>query len=90
MRAWLVELVDQVARRLRRHDLKGRTVELKVRFADFRTINRSTTLREPTNTTQELLEAGIELLTKRLPPVICRCGCWDLACLALTPVENHS
>ena len=46
---------------------QGRTVELKVRFADFRTINRSTTLREPTNTTQELLHAGNELLTNRLP-----------------------
>ena len=67
LQAWLVELVEQVARRLRRHELKGRIVELKVRFADFRTINRSTTLREPTNTTQELLQAGNELLTNRLP-----------------------
>ena len=32
LRAWLVELVEQVARRLRQHDIKGRTVELKVRF----------------------------------------------------------
>ena len=68
LRAWLVELVEQVARRLRRHDLKGRTVELKVRFADFQTITRSMTLVKPTSTTQELLEAGVELLTKRLPP----------------------
>lgn len=68
LRAWLVDLVEQVARRLRRHDLKGRVVELKVRFADFKTISRSMTLPEPTNLTQELLNAGIELLTKRLPP----------------------
>ncbi len=68
LRAWLVELVEQVARRLRRHNLRGRTVELKVRFADFRTITRSSSLAEPTNITQELLSAGVELLTQRLPP----------------------
>jgi DNA polymerase-4 len=68
LRAWLVELVEQVARRLRRHDIKGRIVELKVRFADFKTISRSLTLAEPTNITQELLDAGLEMLTKRLPP----------------------
>ena len=67
LRAWLVDLVEQVARRLRQHDIKGRTVELKVRFADFKTISRSLTLAEPTNITQELLDAGIELLTTRLP-----------------------
>jgi DNA polymerase-4 len=40
---------------------------LKVRFADFTTITRSLTLPNPTNVTQELLEAGIELLTDRMP-----------------------
>ena len=63
----MVELVEQVARRLRRHDIEGRTVELKVRFADFEMISRSLTLGVPTNMTRELLEAGVELLTKRLP-----------------------
>ena len=67
LRAWLVELVEQVARRMRRHDIKGRTVELKVRFADFQTITRSMTLTTSTNITQELVEAGMELLTKRVP-----------------------
>jgi DNA polymerase-4 len=68
LRAWLLELVDQVARRLRRHHLKGRTVELKVRFADFQTISRSITLAAPTDITQELCQAAVELLTTRLPP----------------------
>jgi len=67
LRAWLMELAEQVARRLRRHALKGRTVELKVRFADFQTITRSLTLSEPTNITQELLQAGTELLATKLP-----------------------
>jgi DNA polymerase IV len=68
LRAWLVDLVEQVARRLRHYDLRGRTVDIKVRFADFTTISRSLTLREPTHATQELLDAGLELLTNRLPP----------------------
>jgi DNA polymerase-4 len=68
LKAWLVELVEHVARRLRRHDIKGRTVELKVRFADFKTISRSLTLEQSTNITQELLNGGMELLTQRLPP----------------------
>jgi DNA polymerase-4 len=67
LRAWLLELVEQVARRLRRQGLKGRTVELKVRFSDFQTISRSITLDEPTNITQELWLASVELLTTRLP-----------------------
>ena len=67
LRAWLVELVEQVARRMRQHDIKGRTVELKVRFADFQTITRSMTLTESTSSTRELLDAGVELLTKHLP-----------------------
>ena len=61
------EFVEQVARRLRQHYIKGRTLELKVRFADFQTITRSMTLAESTNITRELLDAGVELLTKHLP-----------------------
>ena len=38
-----------------------------MRFADFTTISRSITLPESTNVTQELLIAGTELLTTRLP-----------------------
>lgn len=68
LHAWLVELTDQVARRLRRHELKGRTVEVKVRFSDFRTITRSVTLAEPSSITNELLQAGAELLRTKLPP----------------------
>jgi DNA polymerase-4 len=36
-------MADAVAGRLRRHGLVGRTVTLKIRFGDFRTITRSTT-----------------------------------------------
>jgi DNA polymerase IV len=40
----VVRMADAVAGRLRRHGLAGRTVTLKIRFGDFRTITRSTTI----------------------------------------------
>jgi len=67
LRAWLVELTEQVGCRLRRHGLRGRTVQLKVRFADFSLITRSYTLPEPTDITDELWRAADELLCQRLP-----------------------
>jgi DNA polymerase-4 len=62
LRAWLVELAEQVACRLRRHNLRGRTVQLKIRFADFHTITRSKTLAQPTNITDEISRTAVELL----------------------------
>jgi DNA polymerase-4 len=44
----LVRLSDGVASRLRAAQVEGRTVSLKVRFADFQTISRARTLPEPT------------------------------------------
>ena len=67
LKAWLVSLVEQVARRLRDHNRTGRTIDLKIRFSDFKTLTRSLTLSTSTNITSELLEAGIELLCNRLP-----------------------
>ena len=54
----LLEEVEEVAERLRRHRLKARTVTLKLRYGDFRTVTRSETLREPTNLTKLLWEAA--------------------------------
>ena len=67
LRAWLVGLTEQVACRLRRHELRGRTVQLKVRFADFSLITRSQTLPEPTSITDELWRVADEMLCQRLP-----------------------
>lgn len=67
LRAWAVELTEQVGRRLRRNQLRGRTVQLKVRFRDFQTITRSTTLSRPTNVTQEIWHAVDVMLSTRLP-----------------------
>ena len=67
LRAWLLDLTEQVARRLRAHGYRGRTVQLKVRFAPFRTITRSQTLSEPTHVTEELWQKAAEMLATRLP-----------------------
>ena len=37
LRTWLLELVDQLAGRLRQQALRARTIELKIRSSDFRT-----------------------------------------------------
>ena len=62
LRRVLLEQVDQVARRLRRHAFKARTVTLKLRYGDFTTLTRSHTLGEATNITQELWQASEALL----------------------------
>ncbi|MFA7096693.1 MAG: DNA polymerase IV [Gammaproteobacteria bacterium] len=67
LRNWLRELTEQVASRLRREGLYARTVQIKVRFADFQTITRAQTLPQPTNVTQTLWRVAADLLAKRLP-----------------------
>jgi DNA polymerase-4 len=67
LRAWLVELTEQVGWRLRKYGLRGRTVHLKVRFADFSIITRSQSLPEPTDITQELVRTAVGMLSRRVP-----------------------
>jgi nucleotidyltransferase/DNA polymerase involved in DNA repair len=49
LRATLLDLADAVARRLRGHGLRGRTVTLKYRDEAFRTLTRAETLARPTD-----------------------------------------
>jgi DNA polymerase-4 len=67
LQAWLMTLTEQVASRLRRHSLRGRTVQLKVRYDDFNTITRSQSLPEPTSSTDTLWRIASNLLSSRLP-----------------------
>lgn len=66
LRAWLRELTGQVGRRLRRHRLAARTVQVKLRYADFRTVSRATTLPASTDATLELWRPARELLSRQL------------------------
>ncbi len=67
LRAWLLDLTDQVSRRVRAQGIRGKTVQLKVRFGDFRTITRSQSLAEPTNVTDDFWRAASGLFDDRLP-----------------------
>jgi len=67
LRAWVFELTEHVGRRLRRHQLRGRTVQIKLRFSDFRTITRAVTLPTSTSSTHEIAQAAAGLLDSSLP-----------------------
>jgi DNA polymerase-4 len=54
----LLRLSERTAARLRAVDAMGRTVSIKVRFADFTTITRSKTLREPTDVARVVYETA--------------------------------
>ena len=61
LKAWLHELADLVGRRMRRHDIFSKTVQLKLRYDDFETITRRKTI-EATHSTNTLFETAKELL----------------------------
>lgn len=62
LRPELVRMSDAVAARLRRHGFRGRTVQLKVRYGDFSTITRSTTLPVATDRGTEVLDVAWRML----------------------------
>jgi len=61
VRRKLLRLAERVAGRLRSAGFVGRTVSVKVRFADFTTLTRSRTLREPTDVGQALYATARDL-----------------------------
>jgi DNA polymerase-4 len=58
----VLRMSGEVARRLRSASRRGRTVQLKVRYSDFRTITRSRTLAGPTDLAAEIARVAHELL----------------------------
>jgi DNA polymerase IV len=58
IRAVMLEQVEQVGSRLRRYGLRARTVTVKIRFGEFQTITRRTTLAEPADTTAAIWSAA--------------------------------
>ncbi|HET6214497.1 MAG TPA: DNA polymerase IV [Micromonosporaceae bacterium] len=67
IRRTLLALSGGVAERVRRAGQVGRTVALKVRLADFRTLNRSRTLPTPTDVAREVFSTAWALF-EALPP----------------------
>jgi DNA polymerase-4 len=55
---------EEVARRLKGHEVVGRTVTLKLRYADFTTITRSRTSRRPIETAGQIKALATRLLSR--------------------------
>lgn len=68
LRIWLLDLVDHLGTRLRRADVRARTLEMKLRSSDFHTVNRRQALPEPTNHTDLLWREAARLFEKSLKP----------------------
>lgn len=58
----LLKLSVDVGRRLRKNSLKGKTITLKVRYADFRTLTRSHTLLRTTDLDDVIYQEACSLL----------------------------
>ncbi len=67
LRTWLLKQAERVGRSLRKQGLRGRTVTLKVRYADFTGLTRARTLKEPTNLTRVIHETAVALLDELRP-----------------------
>ena len=64
LRKKLLLLSESVARQLRRRGLRGRTVKLKLRYSDFKTLTRQVTLGTPTELEQVIFDQAARLLDK--------------------------
>ncbi len=63
-RQTLLELAEEVGRRLRASGKKAGTVQIKVRFSDFRTITRQCPLRPPGDGDAELIRLALALFER--------------------------
>jgi DNA polymerase IV len=61
------DLSEQVGRRLRKASLAGNTIQIKLRWSDFTTITRQTTLASATNLDQEIFETAAALFKENWP-----------------------
>ena len=58
----LHEQSAEVARQLRKNNLAGKTIKLKIRWPDFTTLTRQITLNNPTDQEEEITRAALELM----------------------------
>jgi len=68
LRRVLAGVAEDVARRLREQSATARTVVLKLRYSDFRTITRQTSLAEGVDSAEQLTAAAEALLDKAAQP----------------------
>ena len=60
----ILRMCERAASRMRQRNLSARTIAIKVRFADFKTINRSKTMPSPVTSTKEIYEISKNLYQK--------------------------
>jgi len=66
LEASLRKLAENTARRLRASGLKGKTIRLKLRLADFTTFTRQATIARPTNSADVILAEASRLLAREM------------------------
>ena len=66
--ASIVSLAEELCRRLRSRDLRGRTIGIKVRLDDWTNVTRSRTVEQPTNDPALVTEVALDLLRAYSPP----------------------
>lgn len=59
---WLLIQAEGVGKELREDGRRGRTITLKAKFSDFKTVTRSRTLNEPTDSTEVIFRVASRLL----------------------------
>jgi len=64
LEATLKELSAEVGKNLRKEHLAGSTVKLKIRWPDFTTLSRQSTMPVPVNLEEEIYQAALDLLRK--------------------------
>ena len=58
----LNKLADKVSNRLKKKNLRGKTIQIKLRWSDFTTLTRQNTLSKPTNDSQIIQQTAKKLL----------------------------
>lgn len=61
---YLLKQSGEVARQLRKQDVRARTVTLKIKHADFKQVTRSVTLKKPTQSSDKIYSEAKKLLEK--------------------------
>ena len=59
---YLLDHAERVARDLRRHGIRAKTVSIKIKHADFKQATRSVTLAAPTQSTKTIYAHAVKLL----------------------------
>lgn len=67
LRRWLLAQSDRVAAELRKNQVRGRTITLKAKFADFRQVTRSRSLDHRTSETNVIYRTAVALLEELAP-----------------------